>query len=29
MAAGEITFDAVTLATLDAIESRSSEVPIG
>jgi aryl-alcohol dehydrogenase-like predicted oxidoreductase len=29
MAAGEITFDAATLATLDAIESRSSEVPIG
>ncbi|MGW7620347.1 aldo/keto reductase [Streptomyces antimycoticus] len=29
MAVSEITFDAVTLATLDAIESRSNEVPIG
>ncbi|MFF3580377.1 aldo/keto reductase [Streptomyces mirabilis] len=29
LAAGEITFDAATLATLDAIESRSNEVPIG
>ncbi|NEW68961.1 aldo/keto reductase [Streptomyces rhizosphaericus] len=29
MAVGEITFDAATLATLDAIESRSNEVPIG
>jgi pyridoxine 4-dehydrogenase len=29
MAVGDITFDAETLATLDAIESRSSEVPIG
>ncbi|KAB1148837.1 aldo/keto reductase [Streptomyces luteolifulvus] len=29
MAAGAITFDAATLATLDAIESRSNEVPIG
>ncbi|MDW6064615.1 aldo/keto reductase [Streptomyces sp. FXJ1.4098] len=29
MAVGEITFDAVTLATLDAVESRSNEVPIG
>ncbi|MBI0295111.1 aldo/keto reductase [Streptomyces sp. PRKS01-29] len=29
MAVGEISFDAATLATLDAIESRSSEVPIG
>ncbi|KPI20211.1 NADP-dependent oxidoreductase domain containing protein [Actinobacteria bacterium OK006] len=28
-AAGKITFDAETLATLDAIESRSNEVPIG
>ncbi|MFE3643010.1 aldo/keto reductase [Streptomyces sp. NPDC059169] len=29
MAVGEITFDAATLATLDAIESRSNEIPIG
>jgi len=29
MAASEITFDDVTRATLDAVESRSSEVPIG
>ncbi|MGW4073010.1 aldo/keto reductase [Streptomyces asiaticus] len=29
MAVGDITFDAATLATLDAIESRSNEVPIG
>ncbi|GAA1084644.1 MULTISPECIES: aldo/keto reductase [Streptomyces violaceusniger group] len=29
MAVGEITLDAATLATLDAIESRSNEVPIG
>ncbi|MGW5443680.1 aldo/keto reductase [Streptomyces asiaticus] len=29
MAVGGITFDAATLATLDAIESRSNEVPIG
>lgn len=29
MAVGEITFDAETLAVLDAVESRSSEVPIG
>jgi aryl-alcohol dehydrogenase-like predicted oxidoreductase len=29
MAVGDITFDAATLATLDAIESRSSEVSIG
>jgi aryl-alcohol dehydrogenase-like predicted oxidoreductase len=29
MAVGEITFDAAALATLDGIESRSSEVPIG
>ncbi|GAA0919468.1 MULTISPECIES: aldo/keto reductase [Streptomyces violaceusniger group] len=29
MAVSEITFDAATLATLDAIESRSNEVPIG
>ncbi|MFD8723695.1 aldo/keto reductase [Streptomyces sp. NPDC059629] len=29
MAVSDITFDAVTLATLDAIESRSNEVPIG
>ncbi|WP_413805018.1 aldo/keto reductase [Streptomyces sp. OE57] len=29
MAVGEITFDAATLATLDAIESRSNEAPIG
>ncbi|MFJ6837971.1 aldo/keto reductase [Streptomyces sp. NPDC091209] len=29
IAAGEITFDAATLATLDAIKSRSNEVPIG
>ncbi|MFF7598659.1 aldo/keto reductase [Streptomyces mirabilis] len=29
LAAGKITFDAATLATLDAIESRSNEVPIG
>ncbi|MGV9851926.1 aldo/keto reductase [Streptomyces sp. NPDC003442] len=29
MAVGEITFDAATLATLDAVESRSNEVPIG
>jgi aryl-alcohol dehydrogenase-like predicted oxidoreductase len=29
MAAGKITFDAATLATLDAIESRSNEAPIG
>jgi len=28
MAAGEITFDDATLATLDAVESRSSEVRI-
>jgi aryl-alcohol dehydrogenase-like predicted oxidoreductase len=28
LAAGKITFDAETLATLDAIESRSNEVPI-
>lgn len=29
VAVGVITFDAETLATLDAIESRSNEVPIG
>ncbi|GGM06373.1 oxidoreductase [Streptomyces fumigatiscleroticus] len=29
MAVSEITFDAATLAALDAIESRSNEVPIG
>ena len=29
MAASEITFDAATRASLDAVESRSSEVPIG
>ncbi|MET7894553.1 aldo/keto reductase [Streptomyces mirabilis] len=29
LAAGKVTFDAATLATLDAIESRSNEVPIG
>jgi pyridoxine 4-dehydrogenase len=29
MAANKITFDAATLAILDAIESRSNEVPIG
>ncbi|MER5926261.1 aldo/keto reductase [Streptomyces mirabilis] len=29
LAAGKITFDAETLATLDSIESRSNEVPIG
>ncbi|MFB8131093.1 aldo/keto reductase [Streptomyces mirabilis] len=29
LAAGKITFDAETIATLDAIESRSNEVPIG
>lgn len=29
MAVGKITFDAETLATLDAVESRSGEVPIG
>ncbi|WP_413105121.1 aldo/keto reductase [Streptomyces sp. Inha503] len=29
MAVGEITFDAATLATLDAIESRSNEAPLG
>ncbi|MER5799547.1 aldo/keto reductase [Streptomyces mirabilis] len=29
LAAGKITIDAETLATLDAIESRSNEVPIG
>jgi aryl-alcohol dehydrogenase-like predicted oxidoreductase len=29
LAAGRITFDAATLATLDAIESRSNELPIG
>ncbi|MCZ0997766.1 aldo/keto reductase [Streptomyces mirabilis] len=29
LAAGKITFDAETLATLDAIESRSNDVPIG
>ncbi|MER6079756.1 aldo/keto reductase [Streptomyces sp. NPDC001833] len=29
MAVSDITFDAVTLATLDVIESRSNEVPIG
>jgi pyridoxine 4-dehydrogenase len=29
MAAGAITFDDATLATLDAVESRSSDVPIG
>ena len=29
MAVGGITFDAATLATLDAVESRSSNVPIG
>lgn len=29
MAAGEITLDAAALATLDAVESRSNEVPIG
>jgi pyridoxine 4-dehydrogenase len=28
-AVGEITFDKATRATLDAVESRSSEVPIG
>ncbi|MER5900167.1 aldo/keto reductase [Streptomyces mirabilis] len=29
LAAGKVTFEAATLATLDAIESRSNEVPIG
>ncbi|MFF0129382.1 aldo/keto reductase [Streptomyces mirabilis] len=29
LAVGKITFDAETLATLDAIESRSNDVPIG
>jgi len=29
MAAGELTFDDATRATLDAVESRSNEVPIG
>lgn len=29
LAAGKITFDAATLATLDAIESRPNELPIG
>jgi pyridoxine 4-dehydrogenase len=29
VAASKITFDAATLATLDAVESRSNEVPIG
>ncbi|SHM37906.1 aldo/keto reductase [Actinacidiphila paucisporea] len=29
VAAGEIAFDAAALATLDAVESRSSDVPIG
>lgn len=29
IAAGEIRFDPATLATLDAVESRSSDVPIG
>ena len=29
MAVGEITLDAPTLATLDAVESRSNNVPIG
>ncbi|MFJ6900743.1 aldo/keto reductase [Streptomyces hokutonensis] len=29
MAVGEITFDAATLAALDAVESRSNEIPIG
>jgi pyridoxine 4-dehydrogenase len=29
MAASEITFDAATLAALDAVESRSNAVPIG
>ena len=29
IAASKITFDAATLATLDAIESRTNEVPIG
>ncbi|MFE2970920.1 aldo/keto reductase [Streptomyces sp. NPDC059340] len=29
MVAGKITFDAATLATLDAIQSRSNEAPIG
>ncbi|MDH2388065.1 aldo/keto reductase [Streptomyces sp. HNM0663] len=29
MAVGEITFDAATLAALDAVESRSNEVPVG
>ncbi|WP_262703357.1 MULTISPECIES: aldo/keto reductase [Streptomyces] len=29
MAVGEITFDAATLAALDAIESRSNEAPLG
>ncbi|MFE5371639.1 aldo/keto reductase [Streptomyces mirabilis] len=29
LAAGKITFDAETLATLDAIDSRSNDVPIG
>ncbi|MET7778452.1 aldo/keto reductase [Streptomyces sp. NPDC005388] len=29
LAAGKVTFDAATLATLDAIDSRSNEVPIG
>ncbi|MER5342833.1 aldo/keto reductase [Streptomyces mirabilis] len=29
LTAGKITFDAATLATLDAIESRSNELPIG
>jgi aryl-alcohol dehydrogenase-like predicted oxidoreductase len=29
IAAGEIALDAATLATLDVIESRSNEVPIG
>lgn len=29
LAVGQITFDAATLAKLDAVESRSSEVPLG
>lgn len=29
MAVGDVTFDAATLATLDASESRSNEVLIG
>lgn len=29
MGAGEITLDAATRAALDAVESRSNEVPIG